>query len=196
MGFLCLAHGTTIQKDRSARRYRCQCIESWRKPHTSIKMLRTQNSYSESFTQQISSVFTEQFHYGVNSSISIKVRENHIRRKLKKLWTRKHWNIVNKEILKSMNSQEVKSLVSTTRKLPASGNGLRKILENFDCDPELIRCKCFLSLHQSGKTMPDVEDVFGGFTTGVTNFGQNEVWPSCFTVFGQTIFGQHQLRPN
>ena len=31
---------------------------------------------------------------------------------------------------------------------------------------------------------------------GFTNFGQNEVWPSCFTTFGQTIFGgQNQVRP-
>ena len=29
--------------------------------------------------------------------------------------------------------------------------------------------------------------------SGVANFGQNQVWPSCFTIFGQTIFGQHQL---
>ena len=38
-----------------------------------------------------------------------------------------------------------------------------------------------------------IADVVGG--QGVTNFGLNQVRPSCFTISGQTIFGQHQLWP-
>ena len=40
-------------------------------------------------------------------------------------------NSVNKEILKSVISQEVKSLVCAPRRKPASGNGLRESLQNF-----------------------------------------------------------------
>ena len=100
-----------------------------------MRMLRTQNSYSESFTQQISSVFTEQFRNGVNNPISIKVRKNQIRRRLQKkekLWTRKHRIPWTRRYWKRMDSQGVNYLVSTPRNPPASRNGLRENLENFE----------------------------------------------------------------
>ena len=42
---------------------------------------------------------------------------------------------------------------------------------------------------------PSRTSLHGKGEGSVANFGQNQVWPSCFTIFGQTIFGQHQLWP-
>ena len=47
------------------------------KPYTSIRILRTQNFYTEPFTQQISSVSSEQSQTGVKSSV-----EHHVRKKI------------------------------------------------------------------------------------------------------------------
>ena len=47
------------------------------RPYTSISILRTQNFYSQPFTQKISSVSTEQSQTGVKSSV-----EHHVRKKM------------------------------------------------------------------------------------------------------------------
>ena len=129
MGFRRLSNGATIQGNRSPSLHKCQCLESWNpekdqkeeKPHTSIRMLRTQNSYSVSLTQEISSVFTEQFQTGLRPNEREPTSEKFTKE-----------NSVNKEMLKSMNSQEVNSLVCARRTPTASGNRWRESLQNFE----------------------------------------------------------------
>ena len=52
--------------------------ECWqeKKPYTSMRMLQTQNSCSESFILRISSVFTEQFRIGVSNSVWQKTKRD------------------------------------------------------------------------------------------------------------------------
>ena len=81
---------------------------------------------------------------------------------------------VNKEILKSVNSQEVNSLVSSPR--PASGNRLRENIQDFGSLPVIIQFKevCELasfwyrvSAALSCKTKPDEDDGFGESELGL-----------------------------
>ena len=67
-GFHRLTDGATIQRNRPPSVHECQCFEPWnlnkvkkvKNPYISMRMLRIWNFYSESFTQQISSVSSEQ----------------------------------------------------------------------------------------------------------------------------------------
>ena len=58
--------------------------------------------------------------------------------------------VMNCPILKRLNSQEVNTLVSTSRNPLAFGNRLRKNLENFQLHPELLRLQRSRSSHHSG----------------------------------------------
>ena len=56
-------------------------VEFWdcwkeKRPYTSMRMLQTQNSCSESFIMYISSVFTEQFRLGVSNSVWERTRRD------------------------------------------------------------------------------------------------------------------------
>ena len=84
-----------------------------------------------------------------------------------------HDGVMDNPILKSMNSQEVNTLVSTSRKPPASGNRLLKNLENFQLRSrvnqiakisELAPFWDAVILGRCFKTAQDVDDGFGGFT--------------------------------
>ena len=79
----------------------------------------------------------------------------------------------NKEILKSVNSQEVNSLVCAPRTQPASGNRWRESLQNFElqskasqlakvCD--FASCWRTVDTGMCHMTTPDVHDGFGDFT--------------------------------
>ena len=81
--------------------------------------------------------------------------------------------IANKEKLKSMNSQEVNSLVTTARNQPASGNRLGENVENLELRSRIIRIAkisdlaSFLdpvTLGRRFQTHQDVDDGFGGYT--------------------------------
>ena len=61
-----------------------------------------------------------------------------------------HHGVMDYPILKSMNSQEVNTLVRTSRNLLASGNRLRKYLENFQLHPGLLRLQRSRSSDHSG----------------------------------------------
>ena len=75
-------------------------VEFWKErirgtPHTSMRMFRRQNSYFERFTQQISSVSTEQSQSGVNSPVKSRMRKSRPRKgswqkKMSNYW--KKWN--------------------------------------------------------------------------------------------------------
>ena len=76
-------------------------------PHTSMRMLRTQNSYFERFTLQISSVSKEQSQAG---------REEFGQRPNEKEPTSEQFvEKENEQLLKSLKPQEVNSLVQTPR---------------------------------------------------------------------------------
>ena len=48
-------------------------LNSKQKPHVSLRMLRMQNFYAESFTQKSSSISTGQFHTGVDSLVQTRL---------------------------------------------------------------------------------------------------------------------------
>ena len=82
MGFHRLADGGTIQRNLSSSIQECQCFESWIVKRRNIRdtihinaWLQTQNSYFERFTQQISSVSTEQSPAGVKNSVCGQMKE-------------------------------------------------------------------------------------------------------------------------
>ena len=98
-----------------------------------MTMLRTQNFRFEQFTQQISSVSTEQSQTGVKSSVEHPTR--------KKLLQTRFASKEHERILKIVNPQEVDSLVWTPRTgSPASGNGVRESLLNFESLSKRIQC--------------------------------------------------------
>ena len=85
-------------------------------------------------------------------------------------------NTVDKEVLESMHSQEVISLVSTPRNPPASGDGLRGNLENFELlsrvhqiakISDLPSLQDLVVLRRIFKTTQDVDDGFGGFSASM-----------------------------
>ena len=57
--------------------------------YTSMRMLHTENSYFARFTQQISSVSTEQSQAGVKSSVKSRMRKGRFRGKRKRATTEK-----------------------------------------------------------------------------------------------------------
>ena len=92
---------------------------------TSMRLLRTQNSYVERCTQQISSVSTKQSQAGVKISVKGRMRKEQ---------TSERFVAKEKEqLLNNVKPQEVHSSVQTSRSDdPASGNRLRECLQNFD----------------------------------------------------------------
>ena len=116
-------------------------------------MLRTQSFYFERFTQQISSVSTKQSLAGVKSSVDDQMRNNGLQTSL-------HQKI-NEEILKSVNSQEVNSLVRTRRTgAPVTGNGLRECLQNIESLEKSLRFAKICDRVSIGMcyTISDVDD--------------------------------------
>ena len=95
------------------------------KPYTSIRMLRTQNFYSQPFTQQNQL----SIHGAVSNWCEEFGRTPCEKEDVSDKFASKEYE----EILKMLNPQEVNSLVRTPRNgSPASGNGLRESLQNFE----------------------------------------------------------------
>ena len=84
----CFTTSPTIQGNRSPNFHECQCLESWnpekveRKRHHTLQCECFEHKalFSESFTQQISSVSTEQFQAGVKSSVKSRMRKSRFRK--------------------------------------------------------------------------------------------------------------------
>ena len=85
MRFYSHSNGGTIQRYRSSSIQEYQCffwvVELCKRrlaetPHTSMRMLETQRSCSESFILKISSASTEQFRIGVNTSVWWRKKRN------------------------------------------------------------------------------------------------------------------------
>ena len=130
--------------------------------HFNADSSRTQNSYFESFTQQISSVCTEQCLTGVKRTRS--KTERNVDFKFE----------TTEQTLKEVRPREVNSLVQTSRDdRQASGNRLRDTFRRFgklDTETKFARvcgAAAFWELVSVGmryKTVPDVDDDFGGRT--------------------------------
>ena len=129
--------------------------------HFNADSSRTQNSYFESFTQQISSVCTEQCLIGGKNSVKM------ARNRDFKFET-------SEQTLKEVRPQEEDSPVQTPRDdQRASGNRLRDTLQRFEklnTETQFARvcgAAAFWELVSVGmryKTVPDVDDDFGGRT--------------------------------
>ena len=108
MGFHCRRNGGTFQRDWTPSIQGHQCFESWNsekekvadEPCTSMRIHRTQNSCFAQFTQQISSVSTEQYQAGVKSSLNgLRIKKSRLRKSSQKkkasrywkMWSRKKW---------------------------------------------------------------------------------------------------------
>ena len=154
MGIHCSANGPKIQRDRSPSRNRCQCIESW----NSGKIERERNPTLECgpnhfFSNSAKFFFTERSQIGVRSD-QFDFNQGE-RESISEKSTEKE-DSVNKEVLKSMNSPELNSLVNTPRMELASGNSVRENLHNFELRSRLsqiadsIRLQMSLSSHHSG----------------------------------------------
>ena len=97
-----LIDGATIRRNWSPNIQRYQCVESWTEtPYTSMRTRRTQNSYFESFTQQTSSVSTEQCLTGVKRIRSKTERsrlQQSLRRQSKRWrkWDQEKWILLSK----------------------------------------------------------------------------------------------------
>ena len=129
-----------------------------------MRTLQTQKSYFERFTQQISSVLTEQSQAGVKSSVSGRERdltsERFVTKKKKE------------QLLKK--PQEVNSLVQTPRSNdPVSGKRLRECLQNFETlEKEIQSTKVCedasfwkrVSIGMFYKAIADVDDGLGDRT--------------------------------
>ena len=135
-------------------------------PCTSMRILRTQNSYFERFTQQISSLSTEQSRVRVKSSVK---RPNDKEPTSESFAAEK-----NEQLLKKVKTQEVDYLVRTPRNDdPASGNGLRECLQSIETLEKSIQCTKVcedasfwkrISIGTCYKTIADVSDGFGDRT--------------------------------
>ena len=108
---------------------------------------------------------------------------------------------MNKETVKSVSSQEVHSLVCTPRTEPASGNKLRKNLENFELrstDSQITRISELASFWYTVKagmhykTIPDMDDCFGDFTPACREYTHPRADPfsrAYAAVPGGTVIG-------
>ena len=123
-----------------------------------MRMLRTQNSYSFFFlsANQLSIYgavldWSEQFALRSDERVPTSERS-----------TSKE-DSVNKELLKSVNKQEVNPLVCAPRTEPASGNRLRENLQNPNYGPKPVKLRTCIVLVR-GQSVPDMDDGCEDFT--------------------------------
>ena len=128
-----------------------------------MRIHRTQNSCFAQFTQQISSVSTEQFHAGVKSSLNgLLIKKSRPWNNSQQKQTSSYWKIV--------KPQEGNSLVQTPWiENRASGNRLRECLQRFEIQEKGVQftrvCEDAtfarrVSIGMSYKTIPGVDDGF------------------------------------
>ena len=115
MEFHRFTDGATIQGNRSASLHKCQCLESWNLTHSNADV---------SNTELLFRIIHSVNQFSIYGTVSNWCEEFG-------LWPTAKENSANKEILKSVNSQEVNSLVGAPRTGPASGNRLRECLASF-----------------------------------------------------------------
>ena len=176
-GFHRYRNGGTIQRNRSPSIQEYQCFESWdlffflkkkETPYTSMRMLQTQNSYFDRFTEQISAVSTEQFQADVKRALNgLRIKKDSTVEK----FTAKE----NKQLLKNVKSQEENSLLQTPRSNDgASGNRLREQHQRFGTLEKEIQFTSFcegaafvkrVSIGRRYNTVLDVDYGFGDRTS-------------------------------
>ena len=154
----------TNLKENGILFHKCQCLDSWNLEEVERKRNHTlQCGYSEHRALIPNHSFCQSAQYLRNSFKMVwRVRSEDQNSQTK--------NSVNREILQSVNSQEVKSLVCAPRTKAAPGTDCEKIFSTLNHYPEQFTRICELAsfvhridLGMKHKTIPDVDDGFGDF---------------------------------